>query len=167
MYCDSCYVDTLAKSGEGCCCRTQSTKLKVAFWGGVQEFFWSMVTDTCSASWSLLWVGEAGQESCSSDEEWTSWSLSSIATGATVNSAISNQKGKQHVVGFYCGKKKERLEDRREQDVQVVQDQGIVWQNESGRTDEGNKKKRKWLIKANVRTYETYKAQEIIWLQTW
>ncbi len=58
------------------------------------------VPGTCSASWSLLWLGDAGQESCSSDEEWTSWSLSSIATGATVHSAISNHKGEH--MGSFC-----------------------------------------------------------------
>lgn len=63
------------------------------------------VTSTCSASWSLLWLGEAGQESCSSDEEWASWSLSSIATGATVHSAISNQKG-AHMWGDLWGQRK-------------------------------------------------------------
>lgn len=53
-----------------------------------------------SSTWSSSGLREPGQESCSSDDEWTSWSLSSIATGATVHSAISNHKGahkhKQH-----------------------------------------------------------------------
>lgn len=46
-----------------------------------------------SGTWSSSGLREPGQESCSSDDEWTSWSLSSIATGATVHSAISNHKG--------------------------------------------------------------------------
>lgn len=46
-----------------------------------------------SGTWSSSALREPGKESCSSDDEWTSWSLSSIATGATVHSAISNHKG--------------------------------------------------------------------------
>lgn len=51
----------------------------------------SGVTCTCSASISLG-SGDVGAESCSSDGESASWSLSSIATGAAVHSAISNQR---------------------------------------------------------------------------
>lgn len=90
--------------------RMHLTKRRIIF------FFFTGVTGTCSASWSLLWLGEGGQESCSSDdEEWTSWSLSSIATGATVHSAISNHKG-AHTKRFFRVKKRGLWHGRNEKD---------------------------------------------------
>lgn len=109
-------------------------------WGDLGGF-----SNTCSASWSLLWLGDAGQESCSSDEELTSWSLSSIATGATVHSAISNQKG-AHMWSSFIRRKRNR---------------GVMWGGEGkGCTwfksrecydKEKDKKNIKWLNKAKVR----------------
>lgn len=116
-----------------------------------QEFFLvGGVTYTCLASWPLLWLGEAGQESCSSDEEWTSWSLSSIATGATVHSAISNQKG-EHTF-HQGGIKKERQVMWREEGVgpQWVRHKGTrgifkrtKWTHPD-KTDEDKKVKKTW-----------------------
>lgn len=62
--------------------------------------------DTCSSSWSLVWSGDGGAESCSSEDELISWSLSSIATGATVHSVNSNHEGACHfgvVMGIGIG----------------------------------------------------------------
>lgn len=84
-------------------------------------YIWGGVTGTCSWwswSWCLLWLGEAGQESCSSDEEECSWSLSSIATGAKAHSVILNPKGARVWWGLSGNRTTGRLKKRMEKGQQ-------------------------------------------------
>lgn len=86
-------------------------------WGSVLRGQRSSCISTLSSSCGLG-SGDAGIESCSSDAESASRSLSSMTTGATVHSAISNHRAAGWSAGgTFGGKDGERMTEKEKDEM--------------------------------------------------